>query len=130
MRVSYFLPALGWALIVLAAISMPASRIPGSDLLKLPHIDKLIHGLLFMVFAILLAYGFFRQNKQRIPGKYYLILTLSIGIIYGLATELMQFWMLPGRHGNLGDFIANTIGTIFGLLLFRAFIAGRLKKPA
>jgi VanZ family protein len=128
MKPVFFLPALGWAFVVFIAISLPGSRLPDSDLLKLPHFDKLVHTVLFFVLAILLAYGFFKQGKNTISGRHYFTFTLVLGIIYGMLTELLQYWLISERHGNLWDFAANIIGTVFGLLIFRSLLSERTKN--
>lgn len=129
MKLFSFLPALGWAIVVLIAISLPGSHIPVSGLLKLPYFDKLVHLVLFLVLAVLLAYGFYRQETHTTFHRYHMWLTLFFGIIYGMLTELLQYWLISERHGTVGDFAANAVGTVFGVMLFSVLPVTRLKKP-
>lgn len=122
MKPVFLLPSLGWAMIVLIAVGVPGSHLPGSDLLNLPHFDKLVHGILFFVFAFLTAYGLYKQDPSTSAHRHYASWTLLAGIVYGIGTELLQYHLIPERHGNLADAAANAVGTIFGLLMFRAFV--------
>lgn len=122
MKPVYLLPAFGWSLVVLIALSIPGSRLPGSDLLGLPFADKLVHVFLFLVFSFLVAFGLFKQRTSTYARKHYAALTLLLGVSYGIGTEVLQYHVIPERYGNLADAGANAIGTIFGLLIFRALI--------
>jgi VanZ family protein len=122
MKPVYVLPALGWAIIVLIAIGLPGNILPGSDLMKIPHFDKLVHGILFFVFAFLTAYGFYKQDASTSAHRHYASWTILAGIVYGMGTEFLQYHVIPGRYGNLPDVAANAIGTVFGLLMFRALV--------
>jgi VanZ family protein len=119
MKGKYLLPSVGWALLVLAATGLPADRIPASGLLRVQHMDKLVHLGLFMVFALLLGYGLAKQKAGSFGRRHGLWIVLASGLAYGALTELLQHFFLPGRQGSPLDFYSNGIGTVFGLLLFR-----------
>lgn len=115
----YLIPAIVWGLMILFVISMPGGHLPESGLFAIPHIDKLIHALLFFVFSFLIAYGIFRE-KDATPGiQNAIIYALVIGILYGAITEIIQHLLIKSRFGNVYDFMANVFGTVFGVLLFR-----------
>lgn len=120
------LPSAGWAMLILVMISWPASQMPDTEILKFPHIDKIIHFFVFFVFAVLLAAGLFFQQKTLFVYKFRLAITFIAGMLYGSLTEVFQCWFLSERHGSLADFAANAFGTVFGVLCFRYMIAQRL----
>ncbi len=119
----FFLPALIWGLVILAAVSIPSASIPETGLLDIPLIDKFIHFALFSVFGILLASGFFKNQRTGGSGSWRRRIVLSIitGIGYGAITEYWQFCCLTDRHGSLADVLANGFGTVFGVILFEVF---------
>jgi len=55
-----------------------------------------------------------------------IILALVISIAYGGLTELIQEYLIKSRTGDWIDFLADTIGTGLGVLVFYLFF--RRKK--
>ncbi len=53
---------------------------------------------------------------------------LITGLFYGAITELLQFYCLEGRHGNMADAIANGFGTVFGVIISGIIYGNRNKK--
>lgn len=128
MAIKYFIPAFIWASLIFIAISLPGSYIPKTGLNKIQHFDKLVHFGLFLVLGFLLSYGFFSQPQLKMQIWYYAAISLFIGIFYGAITEIMQFLFFTLRHGNFYDFLANSFGTIFGILLFVIFGKPLIRK--
>mgnify|MGYP000325641252 CR=1 FL=1 len=69
--------------------------------------DKLIH--LTMYCILILLWGI-----NLISFKFSLIKILFLTIIFGLLIETLQYLLPFGRYFDLGDFIANSIGVLFG----------------
>jgi len=112
-----FIPAILWGMVILLAIAYPGENIPDSDLLKFPHIDKVVHFGLFAVLGTLLVNGF---RKKRGGGSLHskeLMLCIAMGIVFGVVTEYFQYCCLSDRHGNVPDAMANGFGTIFGVIV-------------
>jgi VanZ family protein len=118
MAVKHLIPAFAWACIIFVAISIPGSSIPQTGLLKIPHFDKIIHTSLFGVLGFLLSYGFYRQKSAAWSRNHYGLITILTGIFYGAITEILQYYFFQGRHGSFYDFLANTFGTVFGVIIF------------
>ena len=96
------------------------SLVPVTDLglprFKLLEFDKLIHFIMYLIFAVIwgLKIENFFERKMEISA--YLIL-------FGLGLEILQHVLPFGRYFDLGDFVANSIGVLFGV-----FILYYLKK--
>lgn len=77
----------------------------------IPHGDKLMHGLLYGVMALLLNYGLrFRTVKFNVQLGAIIVLT------FATIEELSQYF-IPSRTFDLGDLAADIIGiTVFSLL--------------
>ena len=75
----------------------------------IPYGDKLMHGLLYGVMALLLNYGLNFKSKK-IFGFNMQVGALIVLTFAGLE-ELSQYW-LPSRTCDFGDFVADTVGVV------------------
>ncbi|HOI31584.1 MAG TPA: VanZ family protein, partial [Bacteroidales bacterium] len=84
--------------------------------------DKLVHFFIFGVFTFLLLWGYRAQYLQ--DSKRFVITrnVLIIGFFYSGLTELLQAYVFVGRHGNIFDLLANVIGCLIGVILFKLII--------
>ena len=82
-------------------------------------VDKVVHVLMYAGFVFACLWGYRKPLKEN--GMAYrrkaLWITLLIGIIYGILTEIMQEFLVPGRTGSVYDWIADVIGCIFGVII-------------
>ena len=95
--------------------------------------DKLIHLAMFGVFAFAIIWGF--RNEYRERDKSYRIklqlVTLLVSASYGALTELLQNYLFRGRYGSVYDFLADLIGCVLGILIFKlAFRKKNCKKKS
>ncbi len=74
--------------------------------------DKLVHGGLYLVLGLFLAWG---KTRTGFAGP--AILLLIMGAAYGALDEWHQSFV-PGRDVSAGDWMADTAGVALGLLLF------------
>jgi VanZ family protein len=90
-------------------------------------LDKVVHILMYAGFAFLCIWGYRKQfiSNGKAYQKRALLLTATISICYGGVTELMQEFLVPSRTGDWFDFIADTIGTLIGVLIFYLFFRNR-----
>ena len=117
MSIKFYIPALLWATLILIIIAIPGNYIPT------PHgiwgsisPDKIIHFGLFAPLSFLLAKGINQKYNIRMQA---IVLSGVFGIIYAILTEVLQFYVIPGRNGNIFDALADIIGILIGLALFR-----------
>ena len=78
---------------------------------------------MYAVFAFLCIWGY-RQpyvTNDRSYRKKALLLACIISIFYGGLTEIIQEILVPSRTGSWYDFIADAIGTLLGISVFRIF---------
>ena len=100
-------------LIILSLVPIPDLGLPRFKLLEF---DKLIHFIMYLIFALIwgLKIENFLERKMEISA--YLIL-------FGLVLEILQHVLPFGRYFDLCDLVANSIGVLFGV-----FILYYLKK--
>src|SRR3990172_1796044 len=106
--------ALLWAMLIFVLCMIPGSDLPKISWLENFGFDKFVHAGLFFVLASLLARGFSKHKKARSPK----IITLIICVVYGGLLELLQGALFVERTADIYDFIANSLGSALGLLLF------------
>lgn len=110
-RVLRALPAVAWAAGVwwLSSQSDP----PGSNVLDLPHLDKVAHAGLFFVQTALLRLAGLR-----------VVLALFVALGLGVADELHQA-AVPGRSPQLADLAADLAGAVLAVAAVRWLAPGR-----
>jgi VanZ family protein len=108
-------PAIGWALFIFILSSLPKLPVPK---LEFKFQDKIEHAVAYAVLGYLTARALSYQS--RFPGlrDNFLLLAIVLGIFYGLLDEIHQYFV-PGRVSDVADLIADGIGVILGVVIFR-----------
>ena len=112
------LPAYVWTILVFSLCSMPGKAIPKFNWLEIISFDKFVHAGIFFILQQLYVHGFYAQEKNLFLKKNHVIFPFVICVLYGASLEIMQNTVFSERSGDLGDFIANTIGVILGTILY------------
>ena len=107
-----------WAVLIIFLSSTPSLNLPESfwDIIG---IDKLGHFAIYGIFTFLLLQLFVPAPLSW--GKKGIILSLIIGILYGISMEAMQYTFFPGRYFEYLDIIANIIGSFTGLYFYNFY---------
>ena len=98
--------AIAYAAIIFALSSQPIPT-PGEEALALVG-DKALHGLEYAGFAFLLALAIASTPSPRIRSSAAMIAFLG-AVTYAASDEFHQTF-IPGRRGDLTDFLADTAG--------------------
>lgn len=115
--VLYYLPAMGWVVLILFLCTLPGSEIPKISILDKLHADKVVHFILFGGTVILLSYGYFKQNGGLSDlGLLGIVLVVTL---YGLAIEFIQKYLVVNRSFDMMDVLADGAGAAVGALIFR-----------
>ncbi|HMW26042.1 MAG TPA: VanZ family protein [Ferruginibacter sp.] len=123
--IKHLYPGIAWFFVILILISIPGYDLPKIDnwLIEINY-DKLIHTFLFAVLAYLFMRPVMRSALSDKEKKNWLIRITLATIVYGITTEYIQKFFIPGRSFNLADWLADALG---GVLMF-AWFALRFKK--
>jgi len=79
----------------------------------IPYGDKLMHGILYGIMALLLNYGLNYKSFKTLQVGAMIVLTFAI------LEEISQYW-IPSRTFDLGDLLADVIGVVlFSFIRFR-----------
>jgi len=90
----------------------PGNAIPKSGIFEIPHFDKIVHFSMFAIFTFL-----WLNDSKNIS---YLITfsILVISVCFAALSEVIQYAYIPGRSGNIMDFLSDVIGLITSLLFY------------
>jgi VanZ family protein len=104
-----------WALLIAVLSFMPGSNIPKT---QITNIDLFVHFTFYCVFNFLLIVGNLRQSQFIFLRKNPVIAAFMVSIPFGGLVELIQGTEFVSRSTEFADFIANSIGSLIGLILF------------
>ncbi len=112
----YFIKSIIAAAIILFLSVITTPSINPGNLFNFPHIDKIVHFILYagLSFILLMDYNNLRLKKSK---KLNIFVPLIIAVIYGGLIELVQI-IIPGRSGELLDFVFDIGGALTGVLIF------------
>ncbi len=117
------IPLIVYWLIILIATTIPADSFV--DVFELS--DKVEHFLAYFGLAILLGLNLHFQEKWKKISFYYIVTTLIICLTYGVFDELHQLFV-PNRMAEFWDWVADSLGTITGLLVVSVFLQKIMKN--
>jgi len=122
------IPAILWALFILALCALPGAAIPDLTFLDWLKPDKIVHLFLFSFLAFLLIKGFTEQIAAPFLNDYPKLISVLIASIYGVLVEILQEYCISGRHGDVYDSMADALGAITGVWLFNYWKKRKLAK--
>lgn len=114
--IRYYLPAMGWIILILFLCTLPGEAIPQTSFLDKLHVDKIVHFVLFGSTVVLLAYGIHKQKGA--VSKWALCWMVVLATLYGLAIEFIQKYLVVHRSFDLYDVLADGLGAAAGALVF------------
>lgn len=117
-RKALFFPLIVYWIILFIGTSLPSDHI--SDIFAVT--DKLKHFSAYLVLAFLINLNFHFQDKNVKLAQYSLIITFFLCVTYGMLDELHQMW-IPNRSAELMDWLADSLGSIVGILVSTGFIS-------
>ncbi len=99
-----------WAALIFALSSIPNNFEPSRSAIPA---DKIVHGIEFGMFALLLAWSLARPRGTTVTARLALV-TLVVASAYGVSDELHQRFV-PGRDVTAGDLLADIFGAAMGV---------------
>lgn len=115
-----FIPGIAWFFVVLVLICMPGKDVPEVGwLIGIPNFDKAVHVGIFCVMGVLFCWPFYKSLYNSLKRrKYFLCIAIAVSI-WGLTTEFIQKFYVPGRSFDLMDWAADSVGAIIAYLFCR-----------
>ncbi len=95
-----------------------------SELINLP-LRKVMHAFVYFILALIVLFGinYYQNNKRYLLS---VLITLVLIIIAASCDEFHQTFV-NGRDGNIKDVIIDTIGGLFGIILFSSYYLTYIK---
>jgi len=94
---------------------IPSQDIPGSR--EIPHLDKAVHMVFFMVFTILFIWDILKIKGTKYISPAYIIVTFLVVLFLAIMVELLQDKMNLGREGDIIDIFYDLVGFLCGVVL-------------
>jgi VanZ family protein len=98
--------------------------LPSVSYLELVEFDKIVHVILFGLLVTSLTIALRKQSRVSWLRNNAMLIALAFSILYGCVIESIQFFVVPERTGELDDILANVLGSVLGIVIFR-FIYGK-----
>jgi VanZ family protein len=109
--------AIGWLVICTVLLCLPGSAFPKENWLNKIWFDKWVHIGLFSVLVFFWCLAISAEKKFFNSVQQLFVWIALGGCVYGIAMEYVQKYFIPNRSFDIGDIIADTIGSIVGLLV-------------
>ena len=103
-----------WTLFIFVLMAIPGNMLPKEEKTFIPNVDKLIHATLFGSFVFLWSIYYATRKERNNNSDSRFLLVLIIACLYGVATELMQKYLIPNRDYDIFDILADSIGAVLG----------------
>lgn len=98
----------------------PQTEVIPNEVVNEFNIDKVFHGLAYMVLALVMYFDYSRQGKRR--SRVFAIISAVSATLYGGAIELVQKYLTTYRTGNWYDWLGDAIGAIIALIVLLLLI--------
>ncbi|MBX3164773.1 MAG: VanZ family protein [Bacteroidetes bacterium] len=104
-----------WAGVIFMLCATPGQYIPTANWLELLSFDKFVHASVFFVLTALWLLVALKYRQSKTTAWLYFLLC----VVYGGALEMMQATVFSNRSADWQDMVANTLGCVVALWLFK-----------
>ena len=112
LKTSRIIIAVGWLLLVTVLLCIPGTQLPKIKWDSKVLLDKWIHVFLFFLLVWFWCRIYIRNEKK-------IFITICIlAILYGIIMEIVQHYFIPFRSFDVGDMIADAIGSVIAYFVF------------
>jgi len=112
-----FIPGIAWFFFVTFLLCLPGSDIPTPEnWMNLIYFDKLVHVGLFSILAFLFMRPVIRSAWPTREKWHYCIKIAIAASLWGITSEVIQKFYVPGRSFDLFDWSADTLGALIALI--------------
>jgi len=114
-----------WLLVISLLSLLPLKDTDETPLFNIPHFDKLVHFIMYLVLSALLLQGI-REFRTRSKEVNHILYTAGMVVIYGIIMEYIQLTFITSREGDLMDVLFNIAGCVCGIALYRIYSARKM----
>ena len=113
-------------LIILYGSLTSGNKLPDVHLFNFKHFDKIVHFILYLIFTVTLYRVILLQTYR--TKSINLLITVLIAVFYGLLMESFQYIFTDDRSPEFLDALANTLGSITGVIVYPVFVKLNIHK--
>jgi VanZ family protein len=110
------IPAIGWLLISTLLLTIPGSAFPTENWLSKIWFDKWVHIGMFALMTFLWCWALHKKKILRVKFPNVFIGIGIICLLYGVAMEFVQEYIVVNRSFDTGDIIADAAGCLLGVI--------------
>ena len=123
-----YIPGIAWFFLVLILICLPGDDLPKADSwMDAVYFDKWVHTGLFSTLAFLFMLPV-AKSAMPVRAKWQAIIKIAVCVsLWGITTEFIQKFFIPGRSFDLTDWAADSFGAALGLFVI-AKIYPKMKR--
>lgn len=114
----FILPSLVWTALVVILSLVPSSNVSLHDI-QIENVDKVAHFIMYTFMSLLWVIALKRQNIYVGLRRYALQIIVFGTFSISVVIEFIQEYAVVSRSFEVLDLIANGIGCIFGIVLFK-----------
>ena len=114
----FILPSTIWTILVIAVSLIPSSSFDAQQF-GIEGLDKVIHLLMYTLMTLFWSTGLKRQHQSKKVRKNAFLIAALGGFLISLFLEISQEYLVSSRSFDWLDLIANGIGCIFGVIVFK-----------
>ena len=100
-----------YTLFITTLFLLPAKEVPE---MRIPFVDKIVHFAIFSVLTFIWLW--FCESKKLVK---YTVWVLLLVLTYGIIIEALQELFFETRTADVWDVLANSIGILIGLAVFK-----------
>jgi VanZ family protein len=119
--VTSFWKTIIWTCVVLFLSLSSGENLPDPLWIEFPHIDKVVHFIMYFVFALALIHDLQHYSKIRLNHGQIILISVLAVIGWGGFLEILQRIPSIHRNSDFFDFLTNTVGAVVASLLYRIF---------
>ena len=115
-----YLPGIAWFFVVLILICLPDNDLPKPESwMEKVFLEKWVHAGMFGTLAFLFMWPIsITPYSKALKWAYFIKIALAT-CIWGLATEFIQKFYIPGRSFDIMDWAADTLGIAVAIIYAR-----------
>ena len=107
-----------WTILVISVSLIPSSSFDAQQF-EIEGLDKAIHLSMYTLMTLFWSTGLKRQHQSKKVRKNAFLIAVLGGFLIGLILEILQEYLVSSRSFDWLDLIANGIGCIFGVIVFK-----------
>jgi VanZ family protein len=115
----HFTFSFAWAMLILLLSFVPGGELPDLSFWTLLTFDKMMHIFMYGILAFRTMMGASKQQTIWWMRHFSGLFTIAVVTVFGASIELVQEFLIADRYGDWVDVLANTIGMLGGIYVFR-----------